>query len=352
MESAWDNLVESFDRVFPVGTPKRKLLQLLAIVLLFEGVSVMLLFSKAGLAAGVLSISLGVLILLLLYPGPKAAERVSERKEPEQVVRRAQPPQVPDTPGIKLIDLVYSRVGGRFGFTFAGVAIIVAVLFWNAWFSANPSLGDLDTLSILLGGVLIIYPFAIRKFKVEAAFSLLFIALVVAFLVIPQAFMSTGSRTGASIGNWYVEYMLAKPFAGILNLIGIEAQSQGNMVSIVFQGETLPEWLAISAYCAGLYSFSIFLAAFFSFVLTFERLPMRILAVVLAIGLAIAFLGNLLRMVVIGVVGYYRGMEALLWAHENVGWIIFLSWSAVFWYLLLGYTSRHQLTRGVPTGGD
>jgi archaeosortase C (PEF-CTERM variant) len=350
MESIWDSLVESFDGVFPEGTPKRKLLLLIAIVLLFEGVSVILLFSKAGLAAGVVSISLGVLILLLLYPGPKAAERVGERKEPEQAVRRAQPPQVPDTPGIKLIDFVYPKVGGKVGFVIAGVAMIIAVLLWNAWFSANPSLGDLDTLSMLLGGVLLIYPFAIRKFKVEAAFSLLFIALVVAFLVVPQAFMSTGSQTGASIGNWYVEYMLAKPFAGILNLVGIQTESQGNMVTIWFQDGTR-QALGISAYCAGLYSFSIFLAAFFSFVLTFERLPLRILALVLAAGLAIAFLGNLLRMVVIGIVGYYRGIDALLWAHENVGWIIFLSWSTVFWYFLLGFTSRHQLGKGVPTGG-
>lgn len=350
MEPAWDNLVESFNRVFPEGTPKRKLLLVIAIVLIFEGVSVMLLFSKAGLAAGVLSICLGVLIFLLLYPGPKLEERAAEQEEAEEEAPPARPAQVPDTPGIKLIDLIYPRVGGRYGFMSAGVAIIVAVLLWNAWYSVNPSLGDLDTLSILLGGVLIAYPFLASRFKVEAAFSLIFIALVVVFLVVPQAFMSAGSETGASIGNWYVEYMLAKPFAGALNLIGIQAESRGSIVTIWFQ-EGPPEALGISAYCAGLYSFSIFLAAFFSFVLTFERLPPRILALVLAVGLVIAYLGNLLRMIIIGVVGYYRGIEALLWAHENVGWIIFLSWSAVFWYLLLGYTSKHQLTRAAPAGG-
>jgi exosortase/archaeosortase family protein len=137
--------------------------------------------------------------------------------------------------------------------------------------------------------------------------------------------------------------MLAAPFAGALDLIGIDASSQGNLVTMQFHdGNT--QTLAISAYCAGLYSFSIFLAAFVSFVLVFERLPVRVLAIVLSIGLVIAYLGNLFRMVIIGIVGYYRGLEALLWAHENAGWIIFLSWSAVFWYLLLGYTSRHRAT--------
>ena len=75
----------------------------------------------------------------------------------------------------------------------------------------------------------------------------------------------------------------------------------------------------------------------------FERLPAKILVLVLGVGLLVAYLGNLFRMVVIGIVGYYRGIHALLWAHENVGWIIFLSWSAVFWYLLLGYASKHAV---------
>lgn len=350
MALSWDGLLDSFDRAFPLGTPKRKLLQILAIVLLFEGISVMLLFSKAGIVAGVFSLALGTLLLLLLYPG--RTQEVPEREE-----RHVPPAPVPDTPGIKLIDLVYRKVGGRITFILAGAGIIVAVLLWNAMYSANPDLGDLDTLTMLFGGVIILYPFALKKFKVEAAFSLLFIALVVVILVIPQAFMSVESDTGSSIGNWYVEYMLAKPFAGILDLIGIDAVSQGNRVTIwssILDSSGNPTQinLGISAYCAGLYSFSIFLAAFFSFVLTFERLRPRTLALVLAIGLAIAFLGNLLRMVIIGVVGYYRGVEALIWAHENVGWIIFLSWSAVFWYLLLGFTSKRQVSGVVRTGDD
>jgi len=144
--------------------------------------------------------------------------------------------------------------------------------------------------------------------------------------------------------------MLAAPFAGTLDLLGVPSSSSGDMVTIQFQDGSI-QVLGISAYCAGLYSFSIFLAAFFSFVLVFERLPARLLSIVLAVGLVIAYLGNLFRMVVIGIVGYYNGIDALLWAHENVGWIIFLSWSAVFWYVLLGYISRNKPARS-PGGPE
>jgi exosortase/archaeosortase family protein len=63
---------------------------------------------------------------------------------------------------------------------------------------------------------------------------------------------------------------------------------------------------------------------------------------VLSLGLLVAYVGNVFRMVVIGVVGYYHGMEALLWAHDNVGWIVFLAWSSIFWYLVIRYADRRR----------
>ncbi len=330
MELSWHSLVDAFGRMAPVGTPRWKLLHILAVILIFEGISVIILFSYAGLAVGIVSLVLGLFVLLLLHPsGPKA--------EPE-----AEPVAHPtETPGMRLIDAVLGRMSALL-IVSLGAAIVILVVLWNVLYSDRPEFGDLDTLTILFGGTLAAYPFLAKKYRIEASFSLMFIALVVVFLVVPQAFSSMSSGAGSSVGSVYVEYLLARPFAGILDLVGIPATASGNMVTIEFRDHTT-QVLGISAYCAGLYSFSIFLAAFFSYVLVFERLPKRTLAVVLAIGLAIAFLGNLFRMVVIGVVGYYWGIEALLWAHENVGWIIFLSWSAGFWYLLLGYTSKRRL---------
>ena len=173
----------------------------------------------------------------------------------------------------------------------------------------------------------------------EIIFALLFLALVVVMLVVPQAVIAIGSAEGSTAGNWYVHYMLAAPFAGALNLVGIHASSANEWVTITFQDGSV-QTLGISAACAGLYSFSIFVAAFFSFVLVFERLSNRVLAIVLGLGLLAAYLGNLFRMIVIGVVGYFNGMDALVWAHKNVGWMVFLGWSAVFWYLLMRYADR------------
>jgi exosortase/archaeosortase family protein len=337
MGVSWDGILASVNKLFPEGSSRRKLLQIVSVILMFEGLSVIILFSYQGVGVGLFSLALGILVTILLHSGAKEeAQSMPDVRAPIEL-------KVPreDPPGIRFVDSILKWIGNDYIVMAAGAVIIAIVVFWNAFLSSRPDFGDLDTLTILFGGLVLVFPLLVPKFKVESIFSLMFIGLVVLFLVVPQAVTSLHRSAGSSVGNWYVQYMLAAPFAGILNLVGIHASSSGNIVVLNFHDGTA-QALSISAYCAGLYSFSIFLAAFFSFVLVFERLPARILVFVLAIGLLVAYMGNLFRMVIIGVVGYYRGLPALLWTHENVGWVIFLSWSALFWFFLLDYASKHS----------
>ena len=317
---------EFINRHLPRATSKRKVAEILSIVLVVEGLSVLLLFSYVGVHLGFVSIVAGSILLFLL------------REEDSAESAEA------DTPGIRLVDFLLSRIGGEFAMMLVGASIVAAVLVYNSLFSTNPALGDSDSLTILLGLIIILYPIASVRFRVEACFALIFISLIVAMLVVPRVLVSHSDASGSQVGDWYVHYMLAAPFASILDLIGIPAISFGNLVTLTFRDGSI-HTLGISAYCAGLYSFSIFLAAFAAFVLVFESLPRRITALVLIAGLVVAYLGNLLRMIVIGVVGYFYGIEALHWTHENAGWIIFLGWSLAFWWLILGYTSRYYLDR-------
>ena len=306
-----------FDSVVPVGTPKRKVLQIVSLILAVEGVSVLALFSYVGIGVGLLSLVIGVLLMLLMYRGSRAT------------LREGGPV------GLRFIESIVRLVGGDYVVMGFGAIVIMLVLVYDVTVSARPGLGDVDMISLMFGAAVMLYPVLADRFRVEIGFALLFLGFVVAFLVVPQVVMAlTESDGSTSVGNWYVHYMLAAPFSGILDLIGIESSSSGNLVTIEFQNGDV-QTLSISAYCAGLYSFSIFLSAFFSFVLVFEDLRRRALAAVLALGLVVAYLGNLFRMVVIGIVGYYRGIDALHWAHENAGWMIFLAWSTAFWYVLL-----------------
>ena len=327
MNTIWKTILDAVDRRLPAGTPARKLLQLIGVILIFEGLSVLILFSYFGAILGVVSVVLGVFLVLIL----------STRAELQMVSKTKQ------APGIRLVEIMVHAIGGKYVMMLLGVLIIVLDVAYNQRISSRSELGDIDTLAILFGGTLIAYPFLVDKFRPEASFTLLFIAFVMVFLVVPQVLSSFSNDTGTStVGDWYVHYMLAAPFAGILDIVGIPSSSSGSYVTIQFHDGTI-HTLGISSYCAGLLSFTIFVAAFLAFVLVFERLPTKVLAGVLALGILIAYAGNILRMVIIGVVGYYNGLDALLWAHTNVGWIIFLSWSAVFWYFLLGFVSKRTI---------
>jgi archaeosortase C (PEF-CTERM variant) len=330
MRLNWESVEARCVRFAPEGSTRRKMLQILSIILLFEGISVLILFSYDTAAVGVISLAVGMLILILFYPTRRLAEKHVEAVVPKE------PP-----PGIKLLDGIMEWIGEPRILVLFGAALIAAVIMYNYRLSSDPKFGDFDTLTFLFGGMLMVYPFARKKYNIEASFCLFFLGLVVLILVVPQTLTAISSRAGNSAGGFYVHYMLAEPFAGILNLLGISASSVGSSVTLVFRDGSA-NTLSISAYCAGLYSFSIFVSAFISFVLVFERLPKKTTVIVLAAGLVAAYVGNVFRMVIIGVVGYYKGIDALLWTHENVGWMIFLGWSSVFWYLVMRFASRSE----------
>ena len=57
----------------------------------------------------------------------------------------------------------------------------------------------------------------------------------------------------------------------------------------------------------------------------------------LALGVALAWFANIIRMTIIVMVGSYYGKDALLWTHKYLGEIIFIAWTAVFWMFLFKY---------------
>jgi len=80
MSLSWTGFLEAMDRRAPVGSTKRKLIQLLSIILVFEGFSVLFLSSKFGYALGVASIALGVMLIVIFPPSiSKKAERKEEK---------------------------------------------------------------------------------------------------------------------------------------------------------------------------------------------------------------------------------------------------------------------------------
>ena len=92
-------------------------------------------------------------------------------------------------------------------------------------------------------------------------------------------------------------------------------------------------------------SFTIFSSAFTAFVVVeFEKFRARVLAI-LALGILAAYFANLIRMTIIVLVGAFTDgprLENALWTHANIGWLLFLGWIALFWFLMFRYVIRDK----------
>ena len=96
-------------------------------------------------------------------------------------------------------------------------------------------------------------------------------------------------------------------------------------------------YVNIATQCSGVFSVMIFMSGFFSYVLLSSRLMEIETLLFLFNGFMTCYIANLIRMAFIIIVGHYYGIDALLFAHENAGWLIFAFWNFIFWLLLMKY---------------
>ena len=95
--------------------------------------------------------------------------------------------------------------------------------------------------------------------------------------------------------------------------------------------------VGITEACSGIYTTSIFISAFITYILVeYQQINRRVIFI-LILGVITSYFANILRMTIITGIGHYYGTDALLAAHANAGWLIFLAWIIPFWFLVFKY---------------
>ena len=239
-----------------------------------------------------------------------------------------------------------------------GIAIVVADLGYNLTLSATPALLTEDTIVLLAAFTLIGYGFVPPRYARERDFVLVFFLALNVILVLPllaaRAFAVDFERS-VDVYSWVA---LAPQTSAVLGLLGVPnavievpgATAPG--LTFIPQNFSTPVIVVITTACSGIYSFGIFASAFVAFVLTeYERPTWRVWSL-LGLGFLASYIANVLRMVVIVLVGYYTDtpqtdLQNMLIAHSYAGWLIFLGWVALFWAVLLKFLSPPPRNRGV-----
>jgi len=172
----------------------------------------------------------------------------------------------------------------------------------------------------------------------------LFINILVIILVLPLLVYNilsllniielAGSGSSTSLfQEKIVNTFLTRPLSNLLNLLGYHAFSEVDILHFYLQDGTRAS-VEIAESCSGIYSVAVFISAFIAFILNeYNRFDITVTCL-LFMGVIMAYFANLIRMLIIVLVGHYYGIESMIFIHSNIGWIIFMTWVFLFWSLI------------------
>ena len=118
----------------------------------------------------------------------------------------------------------------------------------------------------------------------------------------------------------------------LLNLFGISALADGNLISFISQTGD-PVYLSIVSDCTGIWSLGTFTVTVIIVLSSFPQSISKKSLLLIGIGYLGTFCANIVRILIISLSGYYFGPSGVIeQVHVHIGWIVFSLWLVIFWY--------------------
>lgn len=197
-----------------------------------------------------------------------------------------------------------------------GILIVLADVAYNL--KAMNQLGTLDSMTFFLGASFIAY--GISKYRRIGEFG---IFMSVTFIVLFQFFYSILPSINNNFIHDFDHYLVLLPSLAIVNVLT-------NMDIHVVATETVhfkgfeDATVVIGGPCSGLYSMMLLVGIIVGYA-KMERLKdKRRIGILIIVAIGVAYVANLIRVAVLYYVGYYYGIERMMFVHVHLGWIIFV----------------------------
>jgi exosortase/archaeosortase family protein len=315
---------------------------IIGIIVIFSGVNLLIVGQKDIWMnyLGIVLLILGIAYLLFMFFPYLKKEYVEKR----------------ETLASKFLNLITFRGRLQVFFPLFGIIIIAVDLIYNLMLSGTPQLLTFDTIVLLFGSWLIFHNFIPKKFERERDFVFMFLFFLVLLMVIPLLILRFVTGNFEESVNVYSANLLVPPVVGLSRLFGVPILDVNGIWIQMALKSGQQVWIGITTECSGIFSFAIFASAFMAFVMIeFEKITKKVVAL-LALGIFTAYLANILRMTIIILVGYHfdtGNLQNMLFAHANLGWIIFLLWISLFWaltYKLLMKEKEPKITKPKKRG--
>lgn len=226
------------------------------------------------------------------------------------------------------------------------------LLVWSVWKIFVIQMTDLhmeDFIVTLFGLSLVLYNYGPSKYHQMqdfVVFYLLFLTLV--FVGLWKLYEILSGESAYRITAYAEFYIVTQPTTSILSIMGFDVSCElrlggiglANIIEYEYKDRILR--LGIGSGCSGLYSAGLFFSAFLAFVLVrYQRLD-RYIGVALALGFAVTWLSNIVRMVFTIMAGITWGHPALAFFHSYLGIVVFVIFITIFWLLIVRWLDARE----------
>lgn len=208
-------------------------------------------------------------------------------------------------------------------YAIVGILIIISVLVYN--YTIKDSIGTLDMMTLMLGSSIFACSMnntKVRRFGIFGAF--MSFSFLILFAIIYGMFV-----------NYLIEYnyfFVLVPSVNIANAIGISMVIDPPDVVRIFGVENIG--LAIGSTCNGVNSMLLLVSLVIGYSFAENILDIKRTLLIALIAVLIAYLANILRILILFFVAYRYGLELMLNVHFHAGWIIFSVNALIFLYIL------------------
>lgn len=158
-----------------------------------------------------------------------------------------------------------------------------------------------------------------------------------------------------SLAKWLTQ-ATAVIVTALVKLFGLEIldtnwSDEHVLTIITYNGALGQSQIGIDARCSGIHSLTIFIAIFF--LMIFEarkrlKWDYKIILIVL-IGIVGTYLVNLLRVIIIFIINYYKGWDVAGPIHNYLGYVFLMIWVPIFWLLILPWGEKEKKKKSIET---
>jgi archaeosortase C (PEF-CTERM variant) len=207
-----------------------------------------------------------------------------------------------------------------------GIFIVLADLYWN--FKTGSGFGTLDIMAVFFGLSLVGTQFSnidivrISKFGtyISSIFMMLYLIFYTLFPLLNIDFMSK-----------FDHYFILLPTVWLLGLSGIPLEVIATETLQINGVENMI--ITIGGPCSGLYSMFLLIGIVFGYSRVIKMEFDRTLKM-LGFCIAIAYVSNLFRVIILYLTAYFYGQGAMMTVHTHLGWILFAGLAALIMFFI------------------